>query len=75
MKVRTNELTDEFDQFDPEHFTHYDYLCQLVDNGQPSAFIEHIKTLTNESVLTLYKIVPDGTYKTRVRAEILERMK
>lgn len=70
-----HELTDEFDNDQPEHFTHYDYLLQVIVNGQPSAFREHIKKLSNDALVTLLTIVEGQTYKNYVSKEILERMK
>lgn len=49
------ELHQEFHNQDPEHFTNYDYILQLSDNGQYSPFKEFIKELSSNALLTLIK--------------------
>jgi hypothetical protein len=71
------ELTDEFDNEELNHFTHYDYLLQLIENGQFSAFKEHIKELSNEAVVKCLEVFYQGYssgYKNMIRDEILRRM-
>lgn len=68
-------LDDEFDNDDINHFTHYDYLNQLVENGQHSAFKEHIKEITGSSLLRYYLVMEGSvTFKNHVTDEILKRM-
>lgn len=69
---RLYELSEEFDNDDINHFTHYDYLLQVIENGQPSAFRAHIKTISKKSLLQFLQIMPQrATYKTIVLDEIL----
>ena len=69
------ELQDEFDNGDINHFTHYDYLLQLYENGQASEFRNHLTKLSNEAVVDFLKIKPKDLTSTQwVRNEILSRM-
>ena len=67
-------LQDEFDNGEAEHFTNYDYLTQLVDNGRPSVFKEFIKEINTEGLITFISVT-DIRYLFRqyVLAEILKR--
>jgi hypothetical protein len=75
MKKRF-KLTDEFDSNQIEHFTHYDYLLQLITNGQPSDFAKHIKKINNRALLHFMCIMPQiSIFVTYTSDEILSRMK
>lgn len=78
MNKKSN-LNDQFDNDDLNHFTHYDYLLQLIDNGQYSAFKYHLREISTKSLLRFLRfleIMPtEQTYKETVEEEILERMK
>lgn len=70
-----HDLTEEFDNDEPEHFTHYDYLLQLIENGQFSAFSEHLKTLKNSALVRFFEIMPDKkSFKLLVSEEIILRI-
>lgn len=75
MLPKRFNLSDEFDNGDINHFTHYDYLCQLIENGQPSAFAEHLKQITNDGLIRLLKIVKVNIFISYTEDEIYTRMK
>lgn len=68
-------LQDEFDNNEPEHFTYYDYFCQLCDNGQYSAIKGLLKELDNKSLLTLHREWSRLTVVAYIESELLTRMK
>jgi hypothetical protein len=70
-------LSDDFDSKETfNHFTHYDYLEQLIENGQPSAFKDHLEKIKNESLLKFLKINENtpALYVNLLNDEILKRM-
>jgi hypothetical protein len=70
-----HKLNDPFDTDQAEHFTHYDYLLQVIENGQGSALRDHIKVITNKSLIRFYEIMPNfPAYRKIVQDEILKRM-
>lgn len=68
------KLTDEFDNDDINHFTVYDYILQVVENGQLSSFKETIKKLDDDQLVTLLEILEKGLYKSFTSQEIVKRM-
>jgi hypothetical protein len=66
------ELKDIFDIKWDETFTHYDYLIQLVNNGQPTAFKEHLTKMSNKALVHMHLL--KQPYNSYVKAEILIRM-
>lgn len=72
-------LEHEFDNGDINHFTNYDYILQLCENGQSAAFKEFIKGIPSKEILTLlrdneYDINSD--YRMEIlTSEILSRLK
>jgi len=69
------KLHDDFDNGEINHFTHYDYMNQLIENGQMNEFKSHIKKLDNGGVISLANNVDGYPYLNAVRDEILRRMK
>lgn len=78
MKKRF-ELQDEFDKSQDEngynHFTHYDYLLQVIGNGQMSAFKSHLKEITSEGLLTFLPLAGSDKWVNAVKDEIMGRIK
>jgi hypothetical protein len=72
MKTNQFELKDIFDIKWDETFTHDDYLIQLINNGQPTAFKEHLTKMSNKA-LVYFQFVKKP-YSDYVKAEILIRM-
>lgn len=73
--MKTHDLQTEFDNEDENHFTHYDYLLQLIENGQFSSFTEHLKELKNSALVRFFEIMPDKkSFKLIVSEELLIRM-
>lgn len=70
-----NKLSDEFDNEELNHFTHYDYLLQVIINGQFSAFKDHLKEIINKDLIWFIQIMPEcpEIYKNAVCSEILKR--
>jgi len=69
------ELEDEFDNEELNHFTHYDYLLQTIDNGQRGALKEALKAISNKSLIHFLKIMPKwDSFADIVICEMLERM-
>lgn len=72
MKLHT--LSDEFDNGEINHFTHYDYMLQVVHNGQPSALRDHVKQMR---VASLIKFIDrtelSEVYRNIIRDEIIKR--
>ncbi len=68
------KLTDEFDNGGYDHFTHYDYLKQLIENGQLGAFKDHLKEMSNEALVSLANNIEGYSYQNNVRVELLNRM-
>jgi len=63
-----NKLSDEFDNQEINHF---------IENGQFSAFKEHLKTLDDKSVIKCLEVLHQGyslAYKDIIIDEILKRM-
>lgn len=77
MKKRYS-LGDEFDNSSAvngyNHFTHYDYLLQLIDNGQLGAFKDHIKEITNKGLLIFLPRTHEDKWYRCVSNEIESRM-
>jgi hypothetical protein len=75
LKVKNNmfELKDEFDNGHYDHFTHYDYLVQLVNNGQPSEFRKHLEGMSNRALVSIGLL--KMPYSKYLNEEILKRMK
>jgi hypothetical protein len=69
------QLHDEFDNGEPEHFTNYDYVLQVSENGQLSAFKLFIKQLDHEALVHLAVHQEfNHSMLEELRAEILRRM-
>lgn len=65
-------LEQEFYNDDPEHFTNYDYVIQLIDNGQWSVLKEFLKELENKALVTLIRNRMKG--EAHFSDEILRRL-
>lgn len=73
---KRKRLHEEFYNDEPEHFTNYDYILQLVENGQLSTFKEFIKEIVAMdllNILTNNSEIKD-TYLFHIKEEILERL-
>jgi hypothetical protein len=68
------KLTDEFDNVHYNHFTHCDYLLKLIENGQDGEFINHLKLLSNESLIIFFPLAGQNRWSIPVKTEILVRM-
>lgn len=77
MKTKRFKLTAEFDdgEHPTEHMSHYDYLEQLITNGQPTAYKEHIKLINNDGLIRLLKIIKVNIFIAYTEDEIHSRMK
>jgi hypothetical protein len=73
MKNKSN-LEDVFDNGGYDHFTHFDYLKQLIENGQLGAFKDHLKEMSNEALVSLANNVEGYSYQNNVKVELLNRM-
>jgi hypothetical protein len=51
MKTLQQELYND----EPEHFTNYDYIIQLIDNGQYSVLKDFLKEIDNVGLINLVR--------------------
>lgn len=71
---KLHKLSDEFDNGEIEHFTHYDYLMQVINNGQPTALKEHVEEIQTRSLLVFFdRAEMTETYREIIRLEIIKR--
>ncbi len=70
------ELQDEFDNGELNHFSHYDYLLQVIHNGQGSAFKDHLSEMSNNALVTFLELIPHESKRFHdiVKDEIKKRM-
>jgi hypothetical protein len=71
-----NELHHEFDNSQIDHCTHYDYLKQLIDNGQLGSFKLHLQSMSNKALVDFITDAENYSmsYVNALKAEILLRM-
>lgn len=55
MGLLVERLWDEFCNDDIDHFSNYDYLLQVCDNGQWGPMKEFIKGIQSKDLLTMIK--------------------